>query len=144
MTHPSAFVNSLWYTSEFNIWLLTQMSSFGFGVFWPLTLSVGKAYCSHSFFLGLKGTRIPQPCGLVHHHNTPPTSVTRALIRLVTHEKGLFQQPGILSFCGSRIRRLCKAYVTLQRPSGPLFSLYTTSPLTSTAFTKSPAPYQLW
>jgi len=53
------------------------------------------------FPLGLKGTHIPQLRGLVLGCNAPPTSVTRALIPLATDEEGLFQQPCILSFCGS-------------------------------------------
>lgn len=84
------------------MWWLAQMSSFGFAVFWPLT-SVEEAYGDHPtfFFLGLKGTHIPQLRGLVLHRNTPPTPVTRALIPHSTHEEGFFQRHAILSFCGS-------------------------------------------
>lgn len=56
---------------------------------------------SFLFSLGLKWTHIPQLRGLVLGCNTPPTSVTQALIPLATDEEGLFQQPCILSFCGS-------------------------------------------
>lgn len=59
------------------------------------------------FPLSLKGTHIPQLCGLVLRCNTPPTSVTQVLIPVPTDEEGLFQQPVILSFCGSAIHHLC-------------------------------------
>lgn len=125
------------------------MSSFGFGVFWPLTLSVEKAYGDRptffTFFLGLEGTHIPQLCGLVLLCNTPPTCVTQALIPLATDEEGLFQQPCILSFCGSMGCQdpftLC---VHLRYPTealGPSLCMTRSSP--STLFTNNPIPDQL-
>ncbi len=75
----------------------------GYFDLWPSLYKRLMETGPHSFVFpfGLKGTHIPQLCSLVLRRNTPPTPVARALLPLATDEEGLFQQPDILSFCGS-------------------------------------------